>query len=571
MTRALVYGDVNLNIIDGSAIWVQSMVEALSRCGVEVTVVLKAVVETDRLVAPISALPGVTVLRPLETRAQWRERRTAMTPAQAIEVMTELDQARPFDLVLMRGLRAVWAATRSGRFDGRLWTYLTDIPQTATAFDAETIERVGRIAESSRYMLCQTEELRSFLESIVPQACGRSVIWTPTVPAPEFELPQRAPLQDRPVRLVYTGKFAKRWNTREMTQLPAMLAERGIDAELHLIGDKVQDAPDDPQWADSMRAALGTPGVDWRGGMPRQAAMEASASLDIGLSWRHPSMDGSLELSTKVLEFGALDVPVVLDRTSMHESLYGLDYPLFVQSAEDVVDVVAAAVTDPGVLELARERCAAVSERYSMDVAVGRMQALLDRAFPSAAQAAPELVGRPRRLRVGVASHDLKFFTRILDHLRGLPEVEVRVDEWPDLSKHDEAASRALVEWADVMIVEWCGPAAVWYSRHKRPGTRLVVRLHRFELDGAWLGDVEIGSIDQVVCVSPFYAHLTRERTGWPAERIVVVPNWVDAEQLDRPKLAGAEFALGFIGVAPMRKRMDLALDVLEALRREAV
>ena len=44
---ALVYGDVNLNLIDGSAIWVQSMVLALSRAGCEVTLVVKAPVQTE--------------------------------------------------------------------------------------------------------------------------------------------------------------------------------------------------------------------------------------------------------------------------------------------------------------------------------------------------------------------------------------------------------------------------------------------------------------------------------------------------------------------------------------------
>ena len=62
--RAIVYGDVNLNILDGSAIWVQSMSEALSRAGVEVRVLLKAPVETGRLVDPLRSLPGVSVVDP---------------------------------------------------------------------------------------------------------------------------------------------------------------------------------------------------------------------------------------------------------------------------------------------------------------------------------------------------------------------------------------------------------------------------------------------------------------------------------------------------------------------------
>jgi glycosyltransferase involved in cell wall biosynthesis len=179
------------------------------------------------------------------------------------------------------------------------------------------------------------------------------------------------------------------------------------------------------------------------------------------------------------------------------------------------------------------------------------------------------LASRPRRLRVGVASHDLKFFSRMLDYLQALPEVEVRVDHWPALAANDPASSQALLDWADVVIAEWCGPVAVWYSQRKRPGQRLIVRLHRFELDGPWLGDVDIAAVDQLVCVSPFYAQLTAARTGWPTDKIVVLPNWVDADQLDRPKLTGAQFHLGMIGIAPARKRMDLGLDVLEVLRRE--
>ncbi len=57
------------------------------------------------------------------------------------------------------------------------------------------------------------------------------------------------------------------------------------------------------------------------------------------------------------------------------------------------------------------------------------------------------------------------------------------------------------------------------------------------------------------------------ETTGWPAEKIVAIPNYVDSAVLDRPKLTGAPFTLGMVGVTPRRKRLDLALDVVERLR----
>ena len=158
------------------------------------------------------------------------------------------------------------------------------------------------------------------------------------------------------MKLVYTGKFAPRWNTLEMTQLPSLLAAPGVTADVHMVGDKVHDDPRDPSYRRRMRSALGevgtTPsagGVVWHGGQPRAEAMRIAAEGDIGLSWRHPDLDASLELSTKVLEFGQLGLPVILNRTPMHEALLGADYPLFAATLDDVVAVASAAAGHPAV------------------------------------------------------------------------------------------------------------------------------------------------------------------------------------------------------------------------------
>jgi glycosyltransferase involved in cell wall biosynthesis len=562
--RALVYGDVNLNIIDGSAIWVQSVVDTLVGADCDVTLLLKAPVHTDRLLDPMRRL-GIRIVQPFEEgRVALPTERLA--PGDAVGIMTELDVTEPFDLVLIRGLNLAESIAASGHFDGRLWTYLTDIPQSVESFDTRAALRLDHIARASRYLLCQTEELRCFLESLIPAACGRSVLFPPVVPRFAFELRRPDLHIHHPLRLVYTGKFAPRWNTFEMTRLPHLLEDRGIAAELHMIGDKIHDDRDDPEFSGRMRSALGTSaGVIWHGGMSRKRAMELTAATDIGLSWRHPSLDASLELSTKVLEYGALGLPVVLNRTRMHESILGVDYPLFVNDGSEVLDVIIRAADDPAVWRLASDRCRAAAGRARLDVAVRRMSSYLRRAFPGRAETSGPAV---RRLRVGVAGHDFKFFTRVLDQLRGLDNVDLDIDDWPTITSHDTSRSRALVEWADVVIVEWCGPAAVWYSRHKRRGQRLIVRLHRFELYRPWPSEVDIDNVDQVICVSPYYARLAREKTTWPSDKIAVVPNWVDVDQFDRPKLEAAQFNLGFIGIAPMRKRLDLALDILETLRR---
>lgn len=563
--HALVYGDVNLNVIDGSAIWAPATVEVLAGAGCRVTLLLKGRVTTTRLIDPLQNLPSVRVVRPFEEGLHHDPEGVLMSPDRATKVMRFLDAEDPFDLVVLRGRRAVRKVVDNGGFNGRLWVYLTDIPQALTTMSVDDATDLGRIAAAAQLVLCQTEELRSFLEGTVPQANGKCVLFPPILPASLKEPVAREPLDGRPLRLAYSGKFAPLWKTEAMTRLPATLAERGIPAELHAVGDKIHKVPGDPEFEGRMERALrDTPGVVWHGGVSRHEAVDLVARCDLGMSWRDRSLDASLELSTKVLEYGAVNLPVVLNRTPMHESLLGVDYPLFANDESEVLDVIELAAGDQSVRDLAAERTATAAQAFALERAIETARRNLDRVFPSA----PALARPGRRLRVGVASHDLKFFSRLLDKLRAMPEIEVRLDEWSALATHDPALSQQLVDWADVVVCEWFGPNALWYSQHRRPDQRLVVRLHRFELYGPWPAQADIDRIDRVVCVSPHYADLTRERTGWPADKVTVIANWVDDMQLDRPKLPGARFHVGMVGIGEMRKRFDLALDVLEEVRR---
>jgi glycosyltransferase involved in cell wall biosynthesis len=561
---ALVYSDINLAMIGGSSVWLATMTELLARAGCAVTLQLRGPRLPEMpLLRPLVDDPAIRIVEPPADGETFHPDTRRRLEA-AVAALRGLDTPDRFDLVVIRGLPLAARLAQEPEFEGRLWTYLTDVPQSVVHLGPAILADLATIALASQVVLCQTEELRSYLESIVPANVGRTALLPPVVPPLVVDTLPRGDPPDRPIRLVYAGKFAARWNTLEMTRLPGRLAERGVSAELIVLGDKIHPDPRDRTYAHRMKAALrDTPDVVWHGGQSRADAMRLVARGDIGLGWRHEALDASLEMSTKVLEYGVLNLPVVLNRTPMHERLLGQDYPLFASSEDDVVDAIVEAVADPAVRSLAASRARVAAADYTFERGTARLAAILDRAFPAPLRSSSVT----RRLRIGVASHDFKFFTGILRHLQSLPDVEVRLDVWPTLRSHDVNASQAMVEWADVVICEWCGPNAVWYSQHKRPGQQLIVRLHRFELDRRWPREVVIDQVDRVVCVSESYGSLTRTVTGWPASKIVVIPNWVDDLSLDRPKLPGARFNLGFIGMAPSRKRLDRALDVLEWLR----
>ena len=127
--RALVYGDVDLNLLDGSAIWLQSVTQALVAAGCAVTLVLKAPVRTDRLVAPLRELPAVTIRSPQAEQLLPGLTEASLTVAQAVAVLAAVDGGGPdgdrHDLVVLRG-RALVSASRAGRLLRRAAVVLPD-------------------------------------------------------------------------------------------------------------------------------------------------------------------------------------------------------------------------------------------------------------------------------------------------------------------------------------------------------------------------------------------------------------------------------------------------------------
>lgn len=563
--RVAVYGDMNLNSIDGSAIWLQSVVTMLhGDPDLRVSVFLKALETRDVLTRPLRALGRLTVV---SAPADSSNPDYGMTPEEALARIEGFDRNQPFDVVILRGYELVRLAVERKTFEGRLWPYLTDIPQSFEGMDVAERGALAEIANASRHVLCQTEDLRAHLESFVPEAAGKSLLLTPMVP----NTIARVAKKPGPFRMVYAGKHAPLWYTLEMTRLVGQLRERHPDVELHMIGDKIHRDKENPEFHDLMKAALEeTPGVIWHGAVPREEVSQLVQTADLAMSWRDARLDDSLELSTKLLEYGQAGLPVLLNRTPTHEVLLGADYPFFASDMGSARAAVEQAIEDAELRAEAARRTEAMAEGFTWNRVYARLKPYFDRVVPPTdVEVLTAGQGLDRPLRVVLACHDWKFFTAIAAHFESVPGIDVRRDVWPALRQHDEKKSRALLEWADVVVCEWCGGNAIWYSRNKRPGQRLYVRLHRFELYGAYPKEVKISAVDGVILVSDYYRQLTEERLGWPADKLSVIPNWVDGPSFDRPKLPGARFRLGVLGMVPSRKRLDRALEVLSHLRRE--
>jgi glycosyltransferase involved in cell wall biosynthesis len=496
--RIALYGDVNLNLIDGSAIWLVALAETLAldpRC--HVTVVLKSPIDRDLVVAPLLGRDNVELVT-------HRDAPKRLTPAQALDTIEEHDQRQRFDVVLLRGFELCKQAAARPTLAGRLWVYLTDIPQQPHLATDEDKAALGRIALASQRVLCQTDELRAYLEGLVPETAWRTSLLTPMVPE-SFLRPARE-LSATP-KLFYAGKFAPAWGFLETVEAFTQLRKAHPDLELHVAGDKIHDPPDDPSYKPAVQAALeGTEGLVWHGAVSRERVAELLVACDVALSARHASMDASLELSTKVLEYGAANVPAVINRNPLHERLFGGDYPLFIDHLDDLAAVLDRTLSDADAWRAPEDTAHEVAQASpSPGCASGSR-----RRWPPPGRRASA------RWRAGcvVTGHDLKFTGPLVEMLRRAG-AEVREDRWHGHTGHDAKASEEALAWADAIWAEWCLGNAVWYADRRRPDQRMVVRLHRQELETDFPLQVDHDAVDRLVCVAPFVAEAAKERFGW--------------------------------------------------------
>lgn len=163
------------------------------------------------------------------------------------------------------------------------------------------------------------------------------------------------------------------------------------------------------------------------------------------------------------------------------------------------------------------------------------------------------------------AGHDFKFLTPLIEEVRSQGH-KVLLDHWQSHTAHDEQQSFELLSQADVVFCEWGLGNAVWYSEHKRRDQRLVVRIHLQEIDLPYLRATTHEAVDAYIFVGELIRRAAVESHDVPAERALVVPNMVNIDELDLPKTPDARFNLGLVGVVPQRKRMDLAITLLEKL-----
>jgi glycosyltransferase involved in cell wall biosynthesis len=565
MIRVLLYGDVDLNLIDGSTIWLASVVEVLSRApDVDLSVLQKTAIVRDVIIRDVASKPNVHFLDPWRLAntnpdvavALTRQTGRRLSPETAAALIGILDRERPFSVVVVRSLdtldalRDLWPPT------AQVWAYVTDPSGLATAS-----ERLKRIARRCRRIICQTDEARAALIKILGVADDdRTFVLPPMIPAVESHTPPA--LDAAAPRLGYSGKLSPPYMILETLDAFRKVVRAISGAEFHIVGDKFHNMPPVADFEARVRQRLATdPGVVWHGGVSRREASDILRCVNVASSWRAELMDETLEMSTKILEYSALGIPVLMNPSPIQVRVYGQAYPGYVRTEHEFIERFMALTSSPALYEQTSRHVRNVAADFTFDRALDKVMPLLR------ADSASRRAVRTTRATLWVG-HDFKFIEPIKAHFeRDIRYVNV-TDEYSGHVIPDTARSLKLLRRADMIFCEWCLGNAEWYSKHKLREQRLVVRLHRQELELPYLDRIEWRNVDAIIFIAEWTMRRFLDRFPGMSDRAHLIYNAVDCTAFDMEKLPGAEFNLGLLGIAPQLKAPHLALEILTALKK---
>ncbi len=555
MKRILICANPDLNLIDGSSIWSQTFTLALAETGLaRVDFIAKSKPVQNHLFGPLHHHKHVTIIDGTDPQ-YWAGRSfIRLQNRQICDLAVRLHQTAPYDVILVRGYEIACALSAWPDLMARCWIYLTDIPQSKALLNEPEKHNLTLLALAAERILYQSKGFFELWRGIVPAALlGKFSLYSPVIPDISKNLP---PIEKRPLRAVYAGKFKGDWNTLEMAQNWKRVRQVLPEAELVMIGDKIHNEPDQPDYAQLMLRALEhVQGLTWLGAMPRLEVQRQLEKARVGLSWRSEAMNETLEYSTKILEYGGAGCAAILNRNFLHEELLGVDYPFFVNNAQEFIHQVQQALTQTHLAQMAAARLMLLAEEHTFSARVKILRQWL--------QKKPSVVPQV----ILVAGNDSKYFSLLQPKLEETGKYVLLFDTWRKPCHRDVRLIKRLLEYTDIIICEWCLDKVQWFSRHKRPRQMLVVRIHVMEHDSDCLSQVDSQNIDHLVFTSAALQRKIASVISPSHPQISIIVNLMDDSRLvSEKKMHDARYTLGMIGTRPERKSFDRALATLELL-----
>ncbi|MGA6100258.1 methyltransferase domain-containing protein [Stutzerimonas marianensis] len=546
---SIVYADINLNVIDGSSVWLVSITKLMAAHG-PVALVVKEGVRNSHLFDDLLATPFVHLIMPKDITGTSEP----IGPGDAIEFIKSVDLQLPLvSKVLVRGCEVARLLLQTRQFQFRAVVYLTDFyrhTDKGPIIDQENARVVKDVARRADTFLVQTVEIAEQLQNIV----GRTLntIELPP-PLPDINYVPPTPIRSGRLKLVYAGKIAPKWGIEELFDWVARLRKAGFFVEVTIFSNKISAYDSDgTPYRSRIIKAIKALDIKHIQGASRSTVIGAYRDADYAWCFRPAELENNvLEISTKLLEAVASGARALTYPSSMNKRILGQDYPYYVENYLGLISVLERreVLTDMAALSIR------LMDQFSHTALKGRLSKLF--------------INNIRQRKIIFAGHDFKFVDAYISYLKS-NGCAVMVDTWQWGAANDLNRTKKMFDWADTVFCEWGLANAVWFSKNNWSGKHLIVRAHAQEVrDRAKKFGYQIDQdkITKFIFVSERVCDQAKGLFNWPKEKTCLIPNYLlDSEFY--PTIARGKLGLSFgmVGIIPQSKRFDRALDLIEGL-----
>lgn len=547
--KILLYGDQNLNMMDGSAIWLTSVANILTADDrVDLSILLKLPIKRNHVISNINKLDEIELIDPFERfNPKYFANPLKLEVDDAGKIIESLDEEENYDLIIMRG-KGITEVSLQKEYGTKVIPYITDFDHYNVSKEDELL--FNGISQTCPNIFVQTNDMKYMLSQTYGLNKEKIIVLPPVV----SDITRKPSFEVENFSFIYTGKFAEGWMIEELLDAYDAVREQLNSVTLNIAGDKFQGALSERK-DEIIDRFNTTPGINWVGAVSRADSMELIQHSDIGYAYRSSDIDNdrSLELSTKFLEYGINGKPIIVRRTKQYESMLGKDYPLFANSLAELKEKLVLAFTNKEIYKLAAERCYSASLDYQFS---NVSKAILDRLWEF----------NTEKQTILFAGHDFKFIKWYIEWCEKHSGYNVLIDKWTGHNAHDADRSLELLKQADIIFCEWGLGNSEFYSNNKLRGQKLYIRVHRQELETHYLDNVDYHNVTNVIAISPHIYEEFHRIKKIPRRKMKLIPNMVDVEKFNVAKNQNINYNLGMLGILPQLKRLDRAVEIIEKL-----
>lgn len=543
----ILYANINVNICDGSSVWYSSMMNILASIG-KTLVILSENVKNDVIMGNVPENPNLAFVTPDMIGLK------KIDIAHAAALIGLLDCVLPrLQMVFVRGMAESLALMQNRKFFYRIAPYLTNIYEkiNRNIFSTpEQVRAINLIAANATVFLTQTTEIQKYLESVAGGELENFILPPPINDTLALDINSAV---GEPVKIGYAGKITPQWGIIQLLEWTKKLRSEGRDVRLVIIANKISlPVTNGQKFAEYLERELHKPWVEHINGLPRAEAMRKMSEMDFIWCYRPAGLEeGTLELSTKLVEMLAYGARCLCYPNEINTRLTGVNYPWHIKNYKDFKKAISIQKFD------CREISKKIFENHSMSRICARMKDKF----------------APKKLEGPVISfngHDFKFIDPYISSLKAHGHA-VYEDNWEWSKTNDPAWCESCYVKSDIIFCEWGLENAVWYSKRNTDGKRLIIRVHRQEIgDKAkkYTSKINLEGVSKIIFVSEWVRDEAMKIYGWPEDLTAVIPNFVldDHFKISFDKFKYDEIHLGMLGIVPCMKRLDRGLELLRLL-----